>query len=507
MQIHELNTFSGTLDDSTYFAIDNGTDTTKLPVAEFAKETGHVTPEMFGAVGDGVTDDTTAWQSALDVGGIILCKAGSNYKITSVLRIKANTTILLNGATITAASIHLFYNFLDTDVFTGYNGNGNISIIGGSIIGGSASFIHGKNIYIDRVQFSNGSNDHYFEICACKNFNITNCSFVGMSTTAPSRKEYINIDNCTQSNFPHFSDTTSPTYDLTIVDGVLIENCYFDIGDGVMEDAIGKHSYADGDNLSAYKAKNITIRNCRMVGATEIAVLLLGVENVLMESCRLENCTAITNCRNSTDVTIRNNIAEGLTTYCKLENVTGFTFDDNFAETASAIAVLNIMGTNDTVELCGNSIKSSLNPALLRFYSTSPITVTHLKIYNNIFDVVGKRRIFYTVSGTVTCRVSTSDYTEFWLGNDSVATNDFLNLTDFNSLLFQLGAIGSTTSIAVTIRSFTERNFLVGESYPYVYVSTGGVVSYGTITITDAHTITATGLKIRDVIAQALPRR
>lgn len=506
MQIHELNPFSGALNDSTYFAIDNGIDTTKLAVADFAKKTGHVTPEMFGAVGDGVTDDTTAWQSALDVGGIILCKAGSNYSITSVLRIKANTTILLNGATITTSAVHLFFNFLDTDAFTGYNGNGNISIIGGSIVGGSISFIHGKNIYIDRVQFSNGSNDHYFEICACKNFNITNCSFVGMSTTAPSRKEYINIDNCTYSNFPHLP-ADSATYDLTIVDGVLIENCYFDISDGVMQDAIGKHSYADSGNVSAYKAKNITISNCRIVGATQIAVLLLGIENVLMESCRLENCTAITNCRNSVNVTIRDNIATGITTYCEIETLTKFAFVNNFVETSSTSSVVNIAGSNDTLEFRDNSIKSSSNPALIRFDSANAITVTHFTVFNNALDVVGKRRVIYSISGTVSCQVSTSDYIEYWLGNDSVATNAHFNLTDFNALLIQLGAIGSTTSITVTIRSFTERNFLVGESFPYVYVSTGGVISYGTITITDAHTITATGLKIRDVIAQALPRR
>lgn len=37
MQIHELNTFSGTLNDSVYLAVDNGADTTKIPATEFAE--------------------------------------------------------------------------------------------------------------------------------------------------------------------------------------------------------------------------------------------------------------------------------------------------------------------------------------------------------------------------------------------------------------------------------------------------------------------------------------
>ena len=37
MQIHELNTFSGTLNDSVYLAVDNGADTTKIAATEFAE--------------------------------------------------------------------------------------------------------------------------------------------------------------------------------------------------------------------------------------------------------------------------------------------------------------------------------------------------------------------------------------------------------------------------------------------------------------------------------------
>ena len=44
----------------------------------------YVTPQMFGAIGDGETDDTIAVQAALDTGGIIYFPAG-RYKVTSQL--------------------------------------------------------------------------------------------------------------------------------------------------------------------------------------------------------------------------------------------------------------------------------------------------------------------------------------------------------------------------------------------------------------------------------------
>ena len=44
---------------------------------------GYVTPEMYGAIGDGVTDDTEAWQAAIATGQIIF--ATGTYKCTEPL--------------------------------------------------------------------------------------------------------------------------------------------------------------------------------------------------------------------------------------------------------------------------------------------------------------------------------------------------------------------------------------------------------------------------------------
>ena len=55
-----------------------------------------VTPQMFGAYGDGVNDDSDAIQVALDKGGVVYLPAG-RYKITKTLTIGSNTVLMGAG--------------------------------------------------------------------------------------------------------------------------------------------------------------------------------------------------------------------------------------------------------------------------------------------------------------------------------------------------------------------------------------------------------------------------
>ena len=74
----------------------------KVITTAFEQLKNYVTPEMFGAKGDGITDDTAAIQSALDNQGYILFAPNKTYLISETLVVNSYTTVDFNNSTIKA---------------------------------------------------------------------------------------------------------------------------------------------------------------------------------------------------------------------------------------------------------------------------------------------------------------------------------------------------------------------------------------------------------------------
>lgn len=238
-----------------------------------------ISPESYGAIGDGVTDDAQALMRAFEQKGLIRFTTGKTYKTSKMIRVYKDTIIDLNGATILSTFNHLFFNWVTGDKYTGYSGNGNITIKNGTIIGGSISFAHAENVTLDNVIFKNTLNDHYLEICACKNYNIRNCEFIGMQNKSSSVLEYINIDPCTSGGFP-WNSGTPEFYDGTMNDGITIEECTFSVGESTYAygfNAIGVHGASDN------KHTNIRIANNIIRGFTGCGIRLNAMDGVMCD--------------------------------------------------------------------------------------------------------------------------------------------------------------------------------------------------------------------------------
>ena len=104
----------------------------------------YVTPEMYGAVGDGVVDDADAIQNALNAGkSLVLCAQNKTYRTTKVLKIPSDIIFDINGSVIhgdlesdgvhAATEIPVIKNYHHNDGT--HTVDSNIIIMNGKIVG------------------------------------------------------------------------------------------------------------------------------------------------------------------------------------------------------------------------------------------------------------------------------------------------------------------------------------------------------------------------------------
>ena len=196
----------------------------------------YVTPEDFGAVGDGVTDDTTAINNALAYSNVLNLKK-KTYLVSanpdSTIAIMAyNKTIIGNGATIKIAPVaDEYYRIIDAKGTTSIS---NLTIIGerDKHIGTSGEWgmgIHLSNCdyaHIENVTIKNcwgdgiylGSENNDTGENGCANVTIVNCLIDN------NRRNGISVINC--NNFVIDGCTISNTNGTNPQSGIDIERNY-----------------------------------------------------------------------------------------------------------------------------------------------------------------------------------------------------------------------------------------------------------------------------------------
>lgn len=244
----------------------------------------------YGAKGDGVSlTDTLAIQTVLNLaktnGSVSLVIPSGTYKITDRLIVYKNTKIEMFSDTILLRSYNagFFMNGETTDVFTDYNGNGNIEIDGGILDGNIANFPQaynsislgrGSNITLKNITIKDVIDAHAMDLNACKDVLIENCRFLGYKDTIGESyfREAIQIANHTALGFSGFGN-----YDGTPCKNVIVRRCYFGasgtVGTTAYPTGVGNHgsvySYYEDDNTQPdLYNRNIYIYNNVFEGMT-----------------------------------------------------------------------------------------------------------------------------------------------------------------------------------------------------------------------------------------------
>ena len=274
---------------------------------------GILSVKDFGAAGDGVSDDTTAIQGALDAlqsGGTILFPKGT-YLITRSLTVYSHQTVDLCGSTILqGAAINNLMMGYCTSSIGAYDGPHDIVIENGTFDGGAYTtnntllgFCHGKNITIRNCKFINAYGSwHNIEINSSKFVVIEGCSFEGLRKT-DANGCMIQVDSFNNSvTWPWGNGLV----DNTISYMVEIRGCHF--YDNIISPAVGNHSQM--------AVNYIRIHDCTFEGLTSTrgAVIFQSASHVDVYSNIFSGCDKIMTVSSTGSNSLTDNRIDGATT-------------------------------------------------------------------------------------------------------------------------------------------------------------------------------------------------
>lgn len=187
------------------------------------------------------------------------------YKIGKLVYIYSNTTLRMNGVTLTRATAEDFTMLRigiigDIDQASGYAGFKNVSIEGGTwdgnkTDGGIMRAAHGQNITLKNVTFRNVKDSHHIEMAACKKVRITGCTFSGFVGVKGSHQNIEALQFDIMHAEEHFASygqlDDTPCKDITVT-GCTFKN---------LQRGLGTHSGVAGSYFTNMTFSNNTFSN------------------------------------------------------------------------------------------------------------------------------------------------------------------------------------------------------------------------------------------------------
>ena len=369
----------------------------------YAAETGSLTPFEFGAVGNGIADDTASLQKALDAAvgkklvleGTFLCK-------TDGLKIPSGTTLIgrgkarivrgfdtgKSGSRVLASAVPAGGEKTIHDIHIA-----NITFDGNGAKFGKHPFdllfmstLPTRNITIRSCVFRDVVGYHAIDVNRCDNVRIVGCRFEGWKNFNPASSEWAN-DKREAIQLDGFKVEDAANRNKNI----LVENCWFGRSEnfGPWPVAVGNHGWFD----SAETCKNITIRNNVFDSLTYYPVTCLAWHNVLIENNVFKNCA------NGVSVFARNNSKNGVFAVPKKVKIVGNRFERKSKDSSSTALMVWISSGRDVSsgqleQAVPSGVLFSRNTVANFHHGASIITGKDINISGNTFENVDSIELF-----------------------------------------------------------------------------------------------------------------
>lgn len=258
----------------------------------------------YGAVGNGVADDASAIQAAINAantagGGTVVIPAGL-YKIMSELEITGNYINIRCDyrATIQRGSNSMQYmikNFNPSYAPTGYGGRSHLRIEGGVWDANGINFTtsctaivfaHAAYVRVIDAMVLNVPDWHAFEFNSCFDVAIENCISAGLNVVTAGRdmSEAIQLDLATGSGA--LPGIGAGAYDNTPCANVLVKGCQA-VGFGTLGSygkIVGSHNAVNG-----VPQQNIRIIGCYGESLNDYAFAAYNWQGVVISDCQVVN--------------------------------------------------------------------------------------------------------------------------------------------------------------------------------------------------------------------------
>ena len=332
--------------------------------------TNYVDVTSYGAKGDGITDDTSALQDALDslktTGGFIYFPAGV-YKITEYLVYYSNQTLWFDGATLLqGAEINALLLARCPSGTTGYNGVHDVLIHGATFDGGDyttnntlSGCVHAKNITYEDCTFKNAYGTwHDLEFNSTYNGKVIRCDFEGSRKTGGNAC-LIQLDAIDRNAVYPWTDNQGE-FDKTVCKYIEIASCIFH--DDTISPAIGNHN--------SYAQLYTNIHDCVFDGftASRGAINFITATNVDIHDNQFNGCTIGIGSGGSTYY-IHDNRFVNVTTPSSIDSSVVFSNMENGE--FNTIKIQNVSGSNvsitgvdNTRYICGEVATISITPPM-----------------------------------------------------------------------------------------------------------------------------------------------